>query len=771
MHMTRLSAGTLGSDQRPSMPDLDLPGPWPKLLSILCPDGLRPIQAAALPSIVCGRQHLVITAPTNSGKSLCAQAELIRCCLAGQRAVLVEPMRVIANEQASTLDTVVERLASALGTKPHVRISTGEFRHTQEFLSDPPPADGEILVVTPERLELLLRNPENDEFIACIGSIVVDEAHLLIDERRGPVLEGLITSLILLAESQKRPPPRIVLLSATLPEPDRITSWLGGAEHIATSDRFPSLTTWVEGVADRDAADAAALAECRSALENPEASVLVFVYKTDDAKTLARKLSNSLGSPVGFAHSKMPSVSKSDAIKAFADRQHRVLVASSALAMGVNLPCTTVLVRDTHYPGVGPVPIHQLHQMCGRAGRGNIAGTAVVLAQGIDQRRAEMLARELSSHEYPAFPERAPWRQSTDIASLANRIGSIMLRHHERGVDLEFLRSWCERSLRGDDIQDHLSAILDWLDWWKLAATSHTEFDDGRWRLTVGGRTAATHGLPFSIASGMLQLWRDLLQVDPSDDILGGWSNFDHLLVLELLADRAPTLRRDSSELINGIQGWMERNVARHQSVLWREWFHRVDGKAEEILGSLGITDTKQRPLHGEAAQKQIRQAILRTVVLSERMCGTSCDQLTRQWHLSNLAGVEEDLRDHRIWLSHGIAQLADWPVLSWHCNHVLHADEPRKQRIKKALSQIRSRALNCCGSLSTCSPLGALLPGLRLKGSSTHVGMGTLRKLETAGVVDLASLLRMSLDDIVGLGIRRDLAKQIVAFCRTALR
>lgn len=769
--MTRILAGKIGSDQRPAEPSLQLPDPWPEFLSALCPDGLRPIQSQTLPAIVCGRQNLVITAPTNSGKSLCAHAELLRCCLAGQRAILIEPMRVVANEQTSTLTSLLELLAPILGTQPRVRLSTGEFRHNNEFLSDPPPPDGEILVVTPERLELLLRNPDNDAFIATIASVVVDEAHLLIDERRGPTLEGLITGLILLAEEQKRTPPRFVLLSATLPDPKRIAAWLGGAEQIATTDRYPSLTTWVQGVPDREAADAEVLAECQKVLDDEHASMLIFTYKTADTQKLAKMLSNAMGQPVGYAHSQMSSATKSASIQAFINGEHRVLVASSALAMGVNLPCTTVIVRDTHYPGVGPVLIHQLRQMSGRAGRNEHAGSAIILVQDIDQRGPNALAQELVSQASQGFPVRSSWRHQANISSLADRIAAIMLRHHERGVDLSFLQAWCKRALLSDALQDHLSAILDWLDWWKLASTSHSEFDDGRWRLTIGGRIAATHGLPLRVTSGVLQLWRDLLQVDPRDDLLGDWSSFDHLLIVEFLADRAPSLRRDSADLINGIQGWMERNVAHHQSMLWREWFHRTDGKAEEILGSLGIVDAKQRPLHGDAAQKLIRQAILRAIVLSERMSGLSCDQITRQWSLANFAGIEEDLRDHRIWLSHGLAQLADWPVLSWHCNHILQVDEPRKQRIKKALSQIRAQALACCGSLSTCSPLGALLPGLRLRGGKTHVGMGTLRKLEAAGVADLASLLRMSLGDLVALGIRKDLAQQIIGYCRAAQR
>lgn len=748
-----------------------LPPPWNEILEVLCPEGLRPVQSQALPFILTGHQHLVITAPTNSGKSLCAHSELLRSCLAGQRAILVEPMRVIANEQAATLTRLIERLGNMLPRKPTVRLSTGEFRSTNEFLSDPPPEDGEILVVTAERLDLLLRNPEYDPFIASIGSVVVDEAHLLIDERRGNTLEGLITGLLLMAEEQHRVPPRIVLLSATLPEPERIAAWLGGAELIHTMDRYPSLSTWVEGVSDRAEADARILAECSKSLEDSQASVLVFVYKTADAQTLAKSLARDLGQPVGHAHSQMPSASKAKAIQAFSDGQCRVLVASSALAMGVNLPCTQVIVRDTHYPGVGPVPIHQLRQMSGRAGRGSHAGAALILVQQLDSRGPDALARNLLCNEPPSFPRRPAWQRQTDIASLANRVAAIMLRYRERGVDLPFLLAWCERSLRGHDLAEHLPAILDWLDWWKLASTAHSEYDDGRWRLTLGGQTAATHGLPLRIAGGVLQLWRDILQVDSSDRLLAGWSAFDHLLVVELLADRAPSLRRESGDLVDGIQGWMEREVSRHQSVLWREWLHRSDGKAEEILGSLGITDTRDKPLHGEAAQKLLNQAILRAIVLSERMRGTSSEQLTRQWRLTTFAGIEEALRDHRIWLSHGLAQLADWPLLSWHCNHVLQVDEPRKLRIKQGLGRIRAQALSCCGSLSTCSPLGALLPGLRQQAGKTNVGIGTLRKLEAAGIADLAGLLHMSLEDLVAHGVRRDLAPQIIAFCRAALR
>ena len=120
----------------------------------------------------------------------------------------------------------------------------------------------------------------------------------------------------------------------------------------------------------------------------------------------------------------MPSAAKAAAIHTFSTGQQRVLVASSALAQGVNLPCTTVIVRDTHYPGSGPVPLHQLRQMCGRAGRGDQPGLALVLAQTIDQRGPDGLARELAVAAWPTFPQRPAWERRTDWAGLVDRVAA-----------------------------------------------------------------------------------------------------------------------------------------------------------------------------------------------------------------------------------------------------------------------------------------------------------------------------------------------------------
>lgn len=58
------------------------------------------------------------------------------------------------------------------------------------------------------------------------------------------------------------------------------------------------------------------------------------------------------------------------------------------------------------------------------------------------------------------------------------------------------------------------------------------------------------------------------------------------------------------------------------------------------------------------------------------------------------------------------------------------------------------------------------------LKGHGGQVvGSGTVRRLEESGITSMASLLRIGVDDLVGIGIRRDFALQIKGYVRRQIR
>ncbi len=119
--MKIIEAGISGSDMRAlniTWRDLRLGDPWQEIIEVLNPGPApREAQVAALGKhrILDHRQNLIISAPTNSGKSLLGLLVLLEAVRRGRRAVLLEPLRAIAREKAEELESIVPRLTPALG--------------------------------------------------------------------------------------------------------------------------------------------------------------------------------------------------------------------------------------------------------------------------------------------------------------------------------------------------------------------------------------------------------------------------------------------------------------------------------------------------------------------------------------------------------------------------------------------------------------------------------------------------------------------------------
>ena len=224
--MQQIFCGKSGESLSPRNADwqsLNLDPVWQKAIAILAPNTTpRHVQIQALGEmrVLESRRNLIVSSPTNSGKSLVGLLVLLEAILRDRRAILIEPLRALAREKVDELELTAKRLSKVFGKKMAVRISTGDYRIESELPSDPP-VGGEIIVATPERLEALLRNPAHGQWLSTIGAVCVDEAHLIGSKHRGATLECLITSLLCLPM-----PPRLVLLSATLGNPEKLQDWL-----------------------------------------------------------------------------------------------------------------------------------------------------------------------------------------------------------------------------------------------------------------------------------------------------------------------------------------------------------------------------------------------------------------------------------------------------------------------------------------------------------------------------------------------------------------
>ena len=778
--MKRLDAGRSGSltPADASLIGTPLSGKWPAIVKGLSRGrDLRPVQRIALEEarILESRQHLIVCAPTNSGKSLVGHLVLLDAILQGRRAILLEPLRALAQEQADELTELLAPLKPSVFSKvPKVRISTGDYRLEGETPASAPPSEGEIIVATPERLDAILRNPENTAWMSSVGALVVDEAHLLGDPRRGPTLELLVATML-----SMKAPPRVALLSATVGEPERLREWLHPCQIVESTERTP-LTKEVWQLEDGESSDEVLSHALCKVLVEPANAALVFVYRRDAADALARKLSAELGISVAGYHSGLSGSERSRTRADFLSGKCRCLIATTALAMGVNLPATHVFVRDTTFFGFGKVASHELLQILGRAGRGDRTGVGVVVLRSGDDWEGEELALALrngilpplrSTFDHGITKSRIDGSESADriTQNAVTLVATCLGRVGEEGVDAAGLASLLGNTLGGRTLVSRVDAALRWLtDPSRVIAYRD---DQRRLHLTVLGKAGVHAMLPLPYVAGVGQLVRDLISLDVHSRLLSRWSALDHLFLASLMSDRSPKLRRFSESLASQVDGWLESRPNEEKSLLFAEWVMGTAEatKADELWGSLGLTKTP-----AAVARKKAYVAMVSAVVLDDRSRGVPLVDIERRWGLSALEGTEESWRDTALWLLSGHTALFEVRGFYHHLREGCSATDSQVRTAKQALSGMRGQAYDLLERLKYCSSLGPLMRGVRdsrRNSDGPTLGVGTIRKLEDAGIATLEQVARMDVDALVATGIQARFAKQIRSYLQKRLR
>lgn len=780
--MRRLEAGTSGAVVSPApWSDLrEFGDQWERVLSALLRGRtLRPVQHAALfeARILESRQHLVVCAPTNSGKSLVGALVLVDAVLRHRRAILLEPLRALAQEQADGLQELLAALVpSVLMRAPRVRLSTGDYRLEHESPDALPPAEGEVIVATPERLDAILRNPANARWIETIGAVVIDEAHLLADPRRGPTLEMIGASMLSMPAS-----PRLALLSATIGEPEGLREWLRPCQLVTSSARTAlRKEVWqLEGAEDPDAILEAELADV---LSDPGAAAIVFVYRREAADALARRLGASLPTGVHAYHSGLSASDRQRIRAQFVEGASRCLVATTALAMGVNLPATHVIVRDTTFFGSGILRTEELLQILGRAGRGDRSGLGVVVVRPSDAWKPDELAgalreevlRPLQSSFEARLTRPAGRDADTPKEPGAPLVAAWLCRAGEDGLEASAIARLLGNTLGARALVGRTDAVLRWLADPSRALAYRNE--EGQWHLTVLGYAGVRAMLPLGYTAGLGQLIRDLLSLDPSAVLLQRWSSLDHLYVVSLLSERTPGLRRFSEELAQQIDGWIEARPANETPILFTQWV--VGGaetsRADELLGSLGLHDLRPQRSSKGAARRRAYVAMLSAIVLDERARGAALQDLESRWRVTGLSGIEEAWRDTALWHLAGHAAVLDVRTFYHHLRANCEATAEQVGEAKRVLRRMRRQAHDLLDGLKYCSPLGPLLRGVRnmVRDETGHaLGVGTIRKLENAGIRSIGEVARTDLDALVGSGVQRRFAKQIRRYIGRRMR
>jgi replicative superfamily II helicase len=312
--------------------------------------------------------NCVIAAPTSVGKTICAElfmAHEVRT--RGGKAIYLAPLRALAKEKIDDW-TSPESIFGDL----KIAICTGDYRLTESRMRELNEAD--IIVMTSEMLNSRCRNmdSEKNDFLKDCGTIVVDESHLLTVPGRGDHLE-----VGLMKFSEVARDPRIVFLSATMPNVDQIADWVGCSlvkkdTYLVKSEYRPCpldihYETY-EVSESYELTEEYKVAKAVDIVRNyPDDKFLVFVHSKSTGERVNKALQDAKVE-CEFHNADLVKDKRHEVEKKFKYGKLRVIIATSTLAWGVNLPSRRVVITGVHR-GMNEVETYDIFQMAGRAGR------------------------------------------------------------------------------------------------------------------------------------------------------------------------------------------------------------------------------------------------------------------------------------------------------------------------------------------------------------------------------------------------------------------
>lgn len=373
---------------------------------------LNAVQSAVVPAAFDSGANLLVCAPTGAGKTDIAVLTILReiqqhidsdgiVDTKSFKIVYIAPMKALAGE-------IVEKFNVKLNSLGMItRECTGDMQLSKSELMTT-----NIIVTTPEKWDVITRKNSDMVLVQSVKLLIIDEVHLLHDER-GPVLECLVARTLRLVEGTQSMI-RIVGLSATLPNPLDVGLFLRASQDTvcvfdAKYRPVPLSQTFI-GVYEKNRNPMDVRGSMNEVCWNKVLDsvkrgnqVLVFVHARNDTYRTARylcdvmnqqgvadlfrpddevlrreskdlsrirsfELKELIGAGWAVHHAGLVRADRNKVEQLFRSGFVKVLVCTATLAWGVNLPAHTVIMRGTQlydakaggYKDVGMLDILQV---------------------------------------------------------------------------------------------------------------------------------------------------------------------------------------------------------------------------------------------------------------------------------------------------------------------------------------------------------------------------------------------------------------------------
>lgn len=365
----------------------------------------NPMQTQIFHTLYHTPANVLLGSPTGSGKTVAAELAMWWAFREkpGSKVVYIAPMKALVRERVKDWGA---RLAKPLGLKL-VELTGDNTPDTRTI------KDADIIITTPEKWDGISRSWQTRGYVRQVSLVIIDEIHLLAGDR-GPILEIIVSRMNYIAASTKGSV-RLLGMSTACANASDLGNWLGvkeGLFNFRHSVRPVPLELYIDGFPEvrgfcplMQSMNRPTFLAVKS--HSPDKPVIVFVPSRRQTRLTAKDLINFCGledNPRRFLHMEEEDLQlnlarvKDDALKEaisfgiglhhaglvesdrqlaeelFLNNKIQILVATSTLAWGVNLPAHLVVVKGTQFydakiEGYKDMDLTDVLQMLGRAGR------------------------------------------------------------------------------------------------------------------------------------------------------------------------------------------------------------------------------------------------------------------------------------------------------------------------------------------------------------------------------------------------------------------
>ncbi|MFJ9883145.1 ATP-dependent DNA helicase RecG [[Kitasatospora] papulosa] len=355
--------------------------------------------------------HRLLQGEVGSGKTLVALRAMLRVVDAGGQAAMLAPTEVLAQQHHRSVTEMMGELAekwglwrdappqeggdgrpegmpggSGLGTKVVLLTGSMGVAARRQALLDLVTGEAGIVIGTHALIEDKVQFHD-------LGLVVVDEQHRFGVEQRDAL------------RSKGKQPPHLLVMTAT-PIPRTVAMTVFGDLETSVLDQLPAgrspIASHVVPAKDKPHFLSRAWERVREEVENGHQAYVVCPRIGDEDEPAGRKTKKAAeedgdkrpplavleiaeqlakgplaGLRVEVLHGRMPADDKDDVMRRFAAGQADVLVATTVIEVGVNVPnATAMVIMDADRFGVS-----QLHQLRGRVGRGSAPGLCLLVSE------------------------------------------------------------------------------------------------------------------------------------------------------------------------------------------------------------------------------------------------------------------------------------------------------------------------------------------------------------------------------------------------------